>query len=104
MTNTKALAIIIKAFGTIPWNNFKPSVSVASLVDTAMHSPLTAYINVTEAMQPVFARGSGYGLEEAFDTIKSDMLTNTPLTADQKKEILDTVFITPTDKKAKKNK
>lgn len=100
MTNVKALAIIIQAFGTIPWSS-KPSVSVASLADTAMHSPLTAYIKVTEAMQPVFARGCGYGLEEAFDTIKSDMLTNTPLTADQKKEFLESIFITPTSKKAK---
>lgn len=100
MTNVKALALIIHTFGDMPWRS-KPSVSVASLADTAMNSPLTAFIKVTEAMQPVFARGVTCGLEEAFDTIKSDMLTNTPLTADQKKEFLDTVFITPTSKKAK---
>lgn len=100
MTNIKALALIIHAFGEINWST-KPSVSVSSLADTAMHSPLTAYIGVTKAMQSVFARGFTCGLEEAFDTIKADMLTNTPLTADQKKEFFDTLFITPTSKKTK---
>lgn len=95
MSNVKALAQIIKGFGGLPWST-KPSV--ASLADKAMNSPLTAYIQVTAKMQPTFARGFTLGLEKAFATIQSDMLTNTPLTAEQKKEFLDTLFITPTSK------
>lgn len=101
MNNIKALAQIIKAFGDVHWYT-KPSVSVTSLADTAMHSPLTAFIQVTAAMQPVYARGCTSGLEEAYDAIQSDMLTNKPLTTEQKNEFFEILFTLPKSKKAKK--
>ena len=101
MNNIKALAKIIKAFGDVHFRT-NPSVSVASLADTAMHSPLTAFIQVTSAMQPVFEYGFTNGLEEAYDSIKADMLTNTPLTKEQKNEFFEVLYTMPTGKKHKK--
>lgn len=101
MNNIKALAQIIKAFGNVHWST-KPSTSVSSLAETAMHSPLTAFIQVTTAMQPVFERGFTSGLEEAYDAIHSDMLTNTPLTKEQKNEFFEILYTLPTGKKHKK--
>ena len=101
-SNIWALGTIIKTQGREAEHSYGHRKSLVShLTKLAIDEPLSAFVEVTEALQPSFECGFTLGLEEAYDTIRRIPLENRKLTRDERQLLIDTVFDTPDMEKTK---